>query len=135
MRIKLFCKNDDSGFDLFVPVDYTFKLNETKLIDFKISCEMLSTTADMNSPYYLYSRSSIYKYDLIMMNNVGIIDPSYTGNLYIALIRISENVGELELPFCKCQMILRKSLYPVMKQVYDIKDTARGNGCFGSTSN
>ena len=79
----IFNKNEDSGFDLIVPEDYTFKLNDTRLVDFRISCEMLKVNKEeeSNVAYYLYPRSSIYKSDLVMMNNVGIIDKGYRGNI------------------------------------------------------
>ena len=72
---------DDSGFDLFVPCDYTFRLNETKLIDFQVSCAMLSHVNNNYVGYYLYPRSSIYKNDMIMMNSTGIIDSGYRGHI------------------------------------------------------
>ena len=69
---------EDSGFDLYVAEDYIFEWGETKLVDYKISCEMLRSTNDgktyLPTAYYLYPRSSIYKSNLLMVNNVGIID-------------------------------------------------------------
>ena len=69
----------DSGFDLIVPDDYEFHINETKLVDFKVSCVLFSKNENKCLPSYLYPLSSIYKSDFIMMNNTGIIDSGYRG--------------------------------------------------------
>ena len=43
-------------------------------IDFKISAAMINIKSGKSCGYYLYPRSSIYKYPLRMANSVGIID-------------------------------------------------------------
>lgn len=85
--------------------------------------------------YYveIVPRSSISKTGWMLANNTGIIDPTYNGNIYIALVRVADNVGEIPLPFCKCQLILRKAFYPTMMTVQDLAASERGDGGFGST--
>ena len=56
----------------------------------------------------LINRSSIIKTGWILANNIGIIDPGYTGELKIALIKINPDAQELTVPFCKTQLICRK---------------------------
>ena len=86
--------------------------------------------------YYveIVPRSSISKTGWMLANNTGVIDPTYNGNIYIALVRVADHVDELPLPFCKCQLILRPALYPGMKEVGALGETKRGAGGFGSTS-
>lgn len=89
--------------------------------------------------YYLeiLPRSSISKTGWILANSVGTIDPDYRGNLYIVLTRVVKSMPEIELPFCKCQLVLRKieQATSVETLVENIDVTERGNGGFGSTGN
>ena len=87
--------------------------------------------------YYIeiLPRSSISKTGWMLANSVGTIDPEYRGNLYIVLTRVVKNMPKIELPFCNCQLVLRKiekaSLVEVTEEEIDI--TERGSGGFGST--
>ena len=97
-NLEILCDNDnvknlymnrpnheaDSGIDLFIPEDVTFKPGETKLVNLKIKCRMVSKNGQ-TQPYYLFSRSSIYKTPLIQANCTGIIDKDYRGNICVAL--------------------------------------------------
>ncbi len=85
--------------------------------------------------YYieLVPRSSISKTGWMLANSVGTIDPSYTGNLFVALIKIDPDAPELTLPFCACQIILRKAEYADVQEVEELLTTERGDGGFGST--
>lgn len=87
------------------------------------------------SGYYfeILARSSIVKTGWMLANNVGTIDASYTGNLYIALARVDPASERIPLPFCKCQLVLRKAYYPEVVEVNELHVTERGEGGFGST--
>lgn len=78
-------------------------------------------------------RSSISKTGYMLANSVGTIDPEYTGNLYLALVKVIPDAPELKLPFTKCQFVLRKAHYGDVKEVDHICSTDRGSGGFGST--
>ena len=87
--------------------------------------------------YYLeiLPRSSISKTGWMLANSVGTIDPDYRGNLYIVLTRVVTNMPKITLPFCKCQLVLRKIEKSSIIEIseLDINNTERGNGGFGST--
>jgi dUTP pyrophosphatase len=68
----------DSGFDLYVPENITFRPGETKIVDLKIK-------AKYHSGYYMMPRSSISKTPLTVCNSVGVIDKDYRGNIMVAL--------------------------------------------------
>ena len=72
---------EDSGVDLFVPTDQTFQNNTVGSINHQICCFMKDNTTELTTGYYLYPRSSIYKYPLMTANSVGIIDAGYRGNI------------------------------------------------------
>lgn len=78
-------------------------------------------------------RSSISKTGWMLANSVGVIDRTYTGNLYVALVRVCPTAPELEPPFCVTQIVLRKAEYAEMKEVEVLESTDRGNGGFGSS--
>lgn len=81
-------------------------------------------------------RSSIIKSGHIMANNVGIIDRSYEGNVYVALAKLDASVPDIQLPYRGFQMIFRKQIHG---HIVDMKDgelnssSSRGEGGFGST--
>ena len=82
--------------------------------------------------YYseIIPRSSMSKTGYMLANSVGIIDPTYTGTLKIALIKVDTNIVNLELPFTVCQLILRKAEYAEIMQVESLDNTERGDGGF-----
>lgn len=105
-----------------------------------------------NDPEYygeLYARSSLAKRGLQLANGVGIIDPSYRGELLVSLFNFSgspdgsrPNIAEGEYPFRCAQLVLKKrthfgkltfeaGLWEDHKQEYE---TERGEGGFGSTN-
>ena len=118
----------DVGYDLTV-----FEL-EKKISD-KTSIYNTGIIVIPPNGYYtkIVPRSSISKTGYILSNNVGIIDPTYTGNLLIALTKIDNSMPDLEYPFTKCQLILEKCLDSKMVEVYEIPISERGSGGFGSS--
>jgi len=85
--------------------------------------------------YYteILPRSSLSKTGYMLSNSVGVIDPDYTGRLLISLTKVDESLPDLELPFVRCQLVLRKAEFYSMIETTDIGETERGYGGFGST--
>jgi dUTP pyrophosphatase len=85
--------------------------------------------------YYteILPRSSLSKTGYMLSNSVGIIDPDYRGRLLIALTKVDESAPDLELPFTKCQLILRRAEFYNVRETSSLDDTERGTGGFGST--
>lgn len=119
----------DVGFDLtIISVDKALTRITT----------LYDTSVAVEPPLGFYAeivpRSSISKLGYMLANNVGVIDPSYTGSLKIALIKVDESMPDLELPCKVAQLILKPY---VVSEVYKIADemneTQRGDGGFGST--
>ncbi len=119
----------DVGFDLtaisLIKYDST---NETYLCD---------TGLCIKPPdgYYteIHGRSSLPKKGFVLANNVGIIDPSYRGNLLLLLRDIKNTRSPPTFPFTCCQLIFKKLEQIKLVQVYDLDETKRGIGGFGST--
>ena len=79
-------------------------------------------------------RSSIVKTGYVLSNSVGIIDPHYSGSLKVCFTKVDESMPDLEVPFTKCQLLLKRAEYGVFKEVAEFGGaTERGSGGFGST--
>jgi dUTP pyrophosphatase len=89
--------------------------------------------------YYieLVPRSSIIKSGYMMSNSVGIIDPTYRGNIKVALTKLDLSTPPLDLPMRVCQLIARPLLTMAPECIpldeYERFDTVRGDGGFGSS--
>ena len=81
-------------------------------------------------------RSSLSKSGYMLANSIGIIEKSYSGNLYIALIKIDKDMPDLELPFRCCQLIFKSQISLEIEVVNDniFDKTTRNSGGFGSSN-
>tara|TARA_B100001175_G_scaffold183641_1_gene155987 strand:- start:365 stop:895 length:531 start_codon:yes stop_codon:yes gene_type:complete len=138
----------DSGFDLISPYNTTetHKDSDTALIDLGIQCSLTKTIPLENgnvlkspSPFYLYTRSSIYKTSYRQSNNVGIIDSGYRGNLMAAMdyhtnLGKKGEDGEIKAGNRYWQ-ICTPNLEPIynVQIVVSLDETHRGGGGHGST--
>ena len=87
--------SEDSGIDLYIPANQSFAWNEIGSINHQIRCFMKDNKTGHTVGYYLYPRSSIYKYNLMMANSVGIIDAGYRGNI-IAKVRCFQDETKID---------------------------------------
>lgn len=85
--------------------------------------------------YYLeiLPRSSLSKTGYMLSNSVGTIDPEYTGSLKIALTKVDHTLPDIQVPFTRCQLVLRKAHHYNVTEVDCHQQTERGDGGFGST--
>lgn len=119
----------DVGYDLVL-------IKEHKQVNDVVTLYDTGIQIQLDSGFYaeIVPRSSIIKSGYILANNIGIIDNSYTGNLYVALAKISPSAQPITLPFRGVQLIIRKQEYAIVDEVEDLQATNRGAGGFGSTS-
>jgi len=91
------------------------------------------------SPFYLYTRSSIYKTSYRQSNNVGIIDSGYRGNLMAAMDYHSHLGKKGEDGEIKSGNRYWQICTPTLEPIYNVQivvsldDTHRGGGGHGST--
>jgi deoxyuridine 5'-triphosphate nucleotidohydrolase len=122
----------DVGYDLTIVGVHKQVGTNTCLYDTGIRLEM---------PQGVYAevipRSSLVKSGYMLTNSVGIIDNTYTGNIYVALTKVDPNAPELTLPWRCCQLVYRHQVHVDIEQcVEENNETApvgRGEGGFGST--
>ena len=138
----------DSGFDLVVPWvkdsalenegSYVYKPEEKKLCNLRVQIAVYRIRdiyAFEPSPYYLYARSSIYKTNFCLANNVGIIDAGYRGNVCAALHNtVSNSYSQVKMG-TRMTQICMPDLSPNfhVRLVKKLTSTSRGEGGFGST--
>lgn len=123
-------KFSDVGYDLTIIKKVKDLTSKTALYDTGIKISV-------KTGFYgeVVPRSSLSKSGYMLANSVGIIDPSYTGNIMVALTKIDDSAPDLELPFRCCQLIFRKHIYADIEQVeMDFDTTSRGAGGFGSSN-
>lgn len=142
----------DSGFDLYCPDVVKFEENTTRLVNLKVQAaayRIEESFENFNPNNYtivspvgfgLHVRSSIYKTNFRLANNIGIIDSGYRGNL-MAAVDYNEhhmhndrnpqdtmNVGDRYFQICM------GNLEPFgVILVDELTSTDRGSGGFGST--
>ena len=78
-------------------------------------------------------RSSIIKTGYILANSVGVIDRTYRGEIMIALMKIDDNMPDIELPCKLVQMIPRPIVNIKWEEVESFDETQRSEGGFGHT--
>ena len=83
----------------------------------------------------VYSRSGHgFKYNVTLANSVGVIDSDYRGSVKIKLVQVGEPDP---LPIKYGDRIAQAIIEPIprveFEWAYDLSDTDRGDGGFGST--
>lgn len=133
-------QSEDSGIDLYVPQG--FPLNTAiATVDHMVSCCMCHKDTDMTTGYYLYPRSSIYKYPVMAANSVGIIDSGYRGNIKGMLRTFNMDNNALNvIPanirlFQICAPDLSPLKVKVLRPGENLPTSLRGTNGFGSTGN
>ena len=118
----------DVGYDLTVIRKYKDLTSNTALYDTGIAI-------DIPFKYYaeIAPRSSLSKSGYMLSNSIGIIDPGYKGNLYIALTKVSPEVPEITFPFRCGQLIFKRQVYIDLVEAESTESSTRGEGGYGST--
>ena len=151
----------DSGFDLVVPWVkdcalrppwhnneeggiYFYRPRQKKLCNLRVQFAVYKIhninygiPSMKPSPYYLYARSSIYKTNFCLANNVGIIDTGYRGNICAALHNTLVDSCTTVKMGTRMTQICMPGLCPNfhVRMVKKLSSTSRGSGGFGSTGN
>lgn len=140
MKIQ-FVKSDKDAVTPYkaYPTDIGFNLTAIKLLKVLDNGVHMYDTGIVVCPPEGYhteicARSSIIKSGWMLANNTGYVEQTYRGNLLLAMVKIDKNSPDLSLPFCLCQLVLRKTEFADMEEVESLNSTERGTGGFGSTN-
>ena len=122
----------DAGYDLSVI---------RKVKDLNRVVALYDTGLRVRAPHGYYTevvpRSSLSKSGYVLANSVGVIDRSYSGNIYVALAKIDDEAPDIQFPFRCCQLLFRRQHNLLLQEDTgnDWDETTRGTGGFGSTGN
>ena len=134
----------DSGFDLLVPKFYS-RLDSLEpeqnpiRINMEVRCGLFRTNSlEVDEPcgFYLYPRSSLYKFNLRLTNSVGIIDAGYRGPLagVFDIVNNSTTISKYSRLVQVCTPDLRPIVdIRLVDTLDELEETSRGEGGFGST--
>ena len=125
---------DDSGVDLYVPVDTLSEFGKVMFLDHQIQCRLVDENGK-RYPFFLYPRSSISKTPLMLANSVGIFDKNYNGNCIAALRHVDTLVHNFMITkHSRLVQICAPDLSPIQVRIINqLDETLRGTGGFGST--
>jgi dUTP pyrophosphatase len=119
----------DEGYDLWiVDVDHVVSKRVTRFDTF------IKVQPELGWHVEILPRSSLSNTGYMLANSIGLIDPSFSGSLKIALIKVDEDAPELKLPFKAVQAVLRQNVHYLMQESNEIYETQRGEKGFGSTN-
>ena len=115
------------GLDLYSPTNVLIPAHDKILVDTGI-------TFKIPMGYYgqIASRSGLAIHHHIHVGP-GVVDPDYTGSVYVLLMNFSSQDHVIEKNHCIAQMILEKVAYPVICEVSQMLQTEHGANGFGST--
>lgn len=117
----------DVGYDLTIVAEHK-KINDvTTMYDTGIKVRV-----DHGWYIEVVPRSSIVKTGYMLTNTMGVIDPSYQGNIYVALTKVDPNAPPIELPCRLMQIILRRQHHALWTEGTEM-ETSRRDGGFGSS--
>lgn len=126
-----------AGYDLYACFEnqsdsIKIKSGETKIIPTGISLELEQD--NLPAVLLIYARSSVAtKLGLAPANCVGVVDSDYRGEIKVALYNHSQNNQIINHGDRIAQLVITPIVTPEVEQVFELSDTERGNGGFGST--
>jgi len=125
--------SNDCGFDIFCPEDVIVPKNRHSfIINMKIKCRF--EVNNVNKGFMITPRSSMgSKTPLRLSNSIGIIDPSYRGDLMV----IVDNLSDYDFKVIKgsrlVQAVSFNGEHINNKYEQTLDSTERGEGGLGST--
>ena len=120
---------NDSGMDLFSVDNVVIEPGKIKLINTGIKIEL-----PVNTEAQIRPRSGLaLKSGITVLNTPGTIDEGYRGEIGIIIINHSKISFEVEVGMKIAQMVIMPVLHPEVVEVFEITETDRGEGGFGST--
>lgn len=83
---------------------------------------------------FIYSRSGLgTKEGLVVAQGVGVVDPDYTGEIFVCLLNNSDTPREIRTGQRIAQLVFQPICRPCWEEVPSLEQTGRGAGGFGHT--
>ena len=116
-----------AGFDLSSVKEYLIFPKERRLISTGLAIEIASGLFGKIEP-----RSGLdVDHDIDVM--AGVIDSDYRGEIKILLINQGSLTSKVKVGDRIAQLVIQPCCTPIIQTVYDLDETDRGDGGFGST--
>lgn len=115
-----------AGYDLYSVEDITVQSHSWSLVDIGISIEMPDGVYGRIAP-----RSGLSLKGLCI--GAGVIDRSYTGNIKVVIYNHADTDYQISINDRIAQLILEQIKTPEVVEVFEIHNTERGAGGFGSS--
>ena len=116
------------GYDLYSPVDIIVRSGEISIVDTGVYIEL-----PPNTECQVRSRSGIARNGIIITNAPGTIDPDYRGTMGVMFANLTEKDFSIKAGNRIAQLLITPKLPYVLKRKYELSETTRGTGGFGST--
>lgn len=127
--IPNYAHKGDAGMDLYSIDEYILNPGETKLIKTGISLEL-----PKNSEAQVRPRSGMaLKHSVTVLNTPGTIDEGYRGEVGIILINHGKETFVVEKHMKVAQMVIKPVYQATIEETFELSETERGEGGFGST--
>ena len=120
-----------AGADLYACLDgaVTIEPHQTVFVPIGLALEVPEGCAGL-----IYARSSMgAKRGLAPANKVGVVDSDYRGEVMVALHNHGTEPQSVEHGERVAQLLITPVLTPAYEEAYELSDTVRGVGGFGST--
>lgn len=120
---------DAAAFDMRSTVDVEIYPGETKMVPLGFAVGLNGYAG------LLLPRSGLGSEGLVLGNLVGLIDPSYTGEIKAALWNRNMSGKPFRINFGDkvCQLMIVSFVAPAIEEVFSLDVTERGSAGFGST--
>ena len=131
-RIPQRATSGAAGMDLYACLDAPLTLapGQLAIVPTGIAIEL----PDNGCAAFLYARSGLgVKHGICLSNGVGVIDSDYRGEVCAGLCNVSDKPYVIEPNERVAQMVIAPVLTPDIVETYELSDTRRGGGGFGST--
>ena len=115
------------GYDLYADEDSVVRAGARGVISTGISIELPQGTYGRIAP-----RSGLAVKNGIQVG-AGVVDRDYTGELKVVLFNHGDSKFKIQKGFRIAQLVLERCETPEVREVSEVKETARGAGGFGST--
>lgn len=124
----------DAGLDLYADECVSLRNSEFKLVSTGIAVEIPHGYVGLIHP-----RSGLAaKRGITVLNAPGTIDAGYRGEVKVILVKPTYNFSEtfpewIEKGERIAQLVIQKVELPTVEEAYELSDSVRGSGGFGST--
>ena len=121
-----------AGMDLYACIDTPIEMKPGDRV--MVPTGIAIALPDANQVALIFARSGLaVKKGINLSNSVGVIDSDYRGEIQVGLINQSRDTYTLEAGERIAQLVVMPVCLPEVQEVFELDDTERGEGGFGST--